>query len=147
MDYMEAVNNMAIWIDANGSDYSWSHRTRFDEYVQEKLRPMHEEVSNIQEQIDRHHIKTIKGRKYWYQWEDGKWTSRGTAEGKEDPRTPLKDKRAKLEEKIKALENDIRSCVVKKSGKHLVIDVAKFKQHADKKLPEDVIMVSEILGN
>lgn len=143
---MVAVKDMAIWINGNEAEYGWSSRTRFDDFVMNKLRPKKEEASEIQEHIDRHHIKVIKGRKYWYQWIDGKWISRGSAEKTEDPRTPLKEKKAKLEAAIDLLEKNMKSCAIKKNGKHLVFDVRVFKQYVDKKIPSSCILVSDLLN-
>lgn len=112
--------------------------------MDDKLREYTREIEKLEDVIKQHHLKTVKGRKYWYLWDQGKYHSRGSAENG-DPREPFRKKIKVLQAKHDQRKKDIPTCIVKKFGDHLVLDVQLFKKFVDKKLPKDAVMVSKII--
>lgn len=138
------TDNLAIWVGGNEVEYSWNSITKFDDLMNDKLRKIDNAIEGLETTIKRHHIKTIKGRKYWYLWDQGKHLSQGSAENG-DPREQYRKKIKALQEKHARLKKNIQSCIIKKFGEHLVLDVQLFKKFVDRKLPEDAVLVSKIL--
>lgn len=139
------LNNLAIWVGGNETGSSWcSDRTNFEELRNDKLREYTHEIEKLEDTIRRHHKKKVKGREYWYFWDQGKHHSRGSVKNG-DPREPFRKKIKDLQAKHDQRKKDIPSCIVKKFGDHLVLDVQLFKKFVDKKLPGDAVLVSKIL--
>lgn len=139
------TDNLAIWIGGNEAGSSWyESRTNFEELRDDKLRKIKNAIEGLEGTIKRHHIKIVKGRKYWYLWDQGKHRSQGSAENG-DPREQYRKKIKQLQEKHAQLKKNIQSCIIKKFGDHLVLNVQLFKKFVDRKLPEDAVMVSKIL--
>lgn len=140
------TDNLAIWVGGNdtGGSSWFNDKTNFEELRDDKLRKIKNAMEGLEDTIKRHHIKTVKGRKYWYLWDQGKHRSQGSAENG-DPREQYRKKIKVLQEKHDQLKKNIQSCIVKKFGDHLVLNVQLFKKFVDRKLPKDAVLVSKIL--
>lgn len=141
------VKNLAIWVNGAKPSYGWEDDSvTYKQLVNQKLAPARRKADKLQKTIDSHHIKKIKGREYWYLWEDGRWSSRGSAENGSDPRKEIIAERDKLLKAIAKEEEKLLGCFVKEQDGHVVLDVRLFKLHIDKQLPTGAILVSELLN-
>jgi len=139
-EYLEKMftlsQNIAIWINGNDN----FEINNIDSLIEEKTDELTGKLMEINKQLSRYHTKKVKGKIYWYKVVDGKWIYCG----KEDPRKPLLEEKAKLEKEKSEIEQKIRSCVIKEAGDHLIIDVRKFEKVVGK-IPENVVKILEIL--
>lgn len=142
---MQEAKNLAIWVNGAHRPYGWDASATYKEVIASKLIPQRRKADELKTTIERHTIKTVKGRKYWYAWLDGRWVSKGSAE-KGDPRADLKDELERMLKDIKAAEDRMLSAVVKIHGSHVVIDVGLYKKHIGARLPSSAILLSELLN-
>lgn len=141
-------SNQAIWVNGAKMSYgwgSWESNSPFADLKREALEELRDRTVLVNELIKRHHKKKIKGREYWYLWEDGKWISRGSVE-KGDPRETFFKELSTLKKKIDKLEKNIATTIIKKYGDHLVMDLKLFRKFLTRDLPNDLIPVRKILG-
>lgn len=132
------ADNLAIWI--NGAAPEWCDNT-LKNAIKNRIEKIQSEISEVEQKINSHHTKTVKGKKYWYFVQGGVWTY----VGKVDPRPALEKEKAALGAEKGKIKAEMQSCVVKKHGEHLVVDVEIFKKCVSKKLPQDMLLLSALL--
>lgn len=103
-------------------------------------------IRNIEHDITKHRKKTIRGKEYWYFWADGKHNSKGPVKGQPDPREGLRKEAELTGAKMKAREEEMLSCVVKKMGDHAVINVGVFRKFVDLELPAEAVLIKDMLS-
>jgi len=135
---LKDLDNIGIWINGN-SEEAWEDT--LESLISEKTWEIQEEIRKLEAEISRYHTKKVKGKIYWYKVENGKWKYIG----KEDPTRELRKKVEKLKQRLNSVSKEIRSCVIKEAGDHLIVDISKLKSVAGS-LPENLVKLSEILG-
>ena len=132
----DIMDNRGIWV--NGARRGWS---TLEDSINDRVGDVNHKISNIDDEIASYHTKKVKEKLYWYRVQEGVWSY----VGKEDPRPMREAEKACLKLSIKKINADMNLCVIKKQGSHLIIDLALFKKHNSKKLPNEVLVVSELL--
>lgn len=134
--------NWFIWVGGNDPS-AWdnlSGRTRDVEEDYSKLETeLNSTISGFSQKPRRN------GKPYWYQWV-GHWKYVGAVDSKHDPREPLCKRLAVLQDERNRRVKDMESCVVKKLGDHLLVNIKKFRTHIHKALPDDSILVKDVLS-
>lgn len=133
----QAKTPLALWV--NGAEKM--NFQGLEEHIKTMRRIYGGEIRELATRIQQHHTKTIKGNTYWY----SKYNGGQTYHGKTDPRPGLQTKAIELADRMKVKEELMRSCVKKKLGRHLVIDLEVFKRQF-KGSRADVIPVNDMLG-
>lgn len=150
-----------IWVDGNGYGYGNENLRgriyRARNNIERQIRDTQDEINSFAQKERR------GGRLYWYRWVNGTWKYIGPVSGKvlnkdpntgkrsmkdivyDDPRVPFQEKLAKLEQELKDAEPRMQSCVIKKLGDHLLIDIPLFRAHVDKDLPDNIIKVKDVI--
>jgi hypothetical protein len=128
----------ALWIDGAGGELIDGS---LESFIRAKRQVLRREISALEEKASRYHTKTIKGNTYWYFVESGSWKF----SGKEDPRSAIMKQIIEIKAKIKPMEERMRSCVIKRLDRHLVIDLGLFKKHVCRDVPGRIVPVSRIL--
>lgn len=132
------LDNLGIWIWGN-QDYSMDGTIH--DTISDKLQDIEKEITSLENRVSRYHIKTVKGKEYWYLVENGQWFY----VGKQDPRAEIQKQIAERKLAREARKKKMMSCIIKKHNGHLVIDVRAFKEHIDRKLPENMVLISDVL--
>lgn len=132
------VDNLGLWIGAASS--GWDDEC-LEGHIFKKLEPYDNQIRRIERELTSFHTKNVKGKEYLYRVEGGSWIY----VGKEDPRPGMREQKAALEAEKNKIRADMQLCVKKKIREHLVIDIELFKRHVSKKLPENMIQISEVL--
>ena len=132
---LEDLDNLGIWINGN------SYWCGIEDYISEKVSELENRKRDLERQLKRYHTKTVKGKKYWYKAENGKWIYLG----KEDPTQDLRKEIEKLKRRIERTRDDICSCIVHEAGDHLIINIKKFKEKVSEELPEDIVVLREVI--
>lgn len=134
----------AIWIEGNSRD--WGEDTLKDR-ISTMESNIEREIRELRDQVNSFSQKERRGgKKYWYRWSNGSWKYVGPVKPGEDPRAGLEAQIAKLEANREHRKAQARSCVVKELGSHLLIDIALFRAHVDKKLPDNTIKLEDVIG-
>jgi len=135
-------NNKMIWV--NGNQPGWG-RDSLQGYIYQAKSDFDDRIRNLQDQVNSFSVKTNSGRKYWYQWV-GRWKYVGAVDKNKDPAAGLKKDIESLRAERKNVSESIRSCIIKPLGKHLLIDTAIFKTHVDKRLPDNIIKLEDVIA-
>lgn len=141
---VDYADNIMIWIDGNTPGWG---RDCLKGYIEGSNRDYDERMASLRSQINSFTKKVRRNKEYWYQWTKGAWKYIGPVDAKHDPRDGLrKDLENMAEAKVKALQR-IKSCVIKElPGKHLVVDIDLFKTHVDKRFPENIIKLEDVIS-
>lgn len=142
------LSKLAIWINGNG--------TRFEDTIQgaiyEARATMEHEADRKQDMANSFKTKTRNGKEYWYRWGENKNTGRldwlyVCPVSKGDPRIEYQADAEKINDSIPGKVKLMESCVIKELGKkHLLIDLELYKKHIWKRLPDDLIMLKEVIS-
>lgn len=133
---MKMGTERALWINGAGGELI---DNSLEYYVCQKRNALRRDISVLRQKASRYHTKKIKNNVYWYFVENGKWKF----VGKEDPRPDIMRQVAEIETRIKPLEERMRSCIIKKIGRHLVVDLSIVKKEIPAARAE-IIPVSEV---
>lgn len=137
------INPLAIWVDGNGHSYG---SDTLKGRIYEAESDLDSEIRSLQDQLHSFSKKPRRGREYWYQWINGAWKYVGAVDAKHDPRTGIESRIGALRQDKRVSRDLIKSCVIKELGKHLLIDMEKFRAHVDKRLPGNIILVKDVIS-
>jgi len=138
------ADNVAIWVHGAGGSYG---RDTLQGRIYVREHNIDEDIRGLERQLSSFSKKLRRGREYWYQWLNGSWKYIGPVNGKHDPRTPIEEKIEARKEHRQRTRELMESCVIKElSQDHLLIDIGKYREHVDKKLPDNIILVKEVVG-
>jgi len=144
--HVHRPDNVMIWVDGNGHGYGTDNLNGLIYLAEHEIE---QQIREARDQVNFFAKKERRGGKlYWYQWlpPTQSWKYIGVVGKGEDPRTPYRKRLSELEQHLENKKALMKSCVIKKLGRHLLIDIAAFREHVDKKLPGNIIKLEDVIS-
>lgn len=142
-ELVQLPDNLAIWVDGNGHSYG-PDTLQGRVYVRESN--ITDDIKELERQFHSFSKKKRRGREYWYQWDNGSWKYVGPVDARHDPREDIETRIEARREHRQRTKELMKSCVIKELGNHLLIDIEKYREHVDKKLPGNIILVKDVVS-
>ncbi len=122
------TDNLILWI--NGP-------SNIHEMMSEEQSKVRSKIDRLERDIRSFSTKTVKGKEYWYQWNDNGWKYMGAA----DPRIKTRAKIKHLQGQLKGIQKRFESKILKRMGKHAIVDKSQLRPRRY----DDTLSISKVI--